>query len=168
MTIPATTPADGELKPCPFCGSAKLSLDCDAYKNYYILCDACGCQTSGDHDRDGAIAAWNRRATPSPGKAPEPVAWIRMRTLDAENDYAEFTVNKPNPNETRWTPLYASPGKADPERFAFLIDRGLELIACECEAGPPHMWTLGGLSQSIGWFPTQREAIDAAMERDKP
>jgi hypothetical protein len=57
----------------------------------------------------------------------------------------------------------------DAERLTWLIDRGLELIACECEVGPPRMYTLGGMSQSIGWFGSQRDAIDAAIqqERDK-
>jgi len=82
-------------------------------------------------------------------------------------------VRFPHPDQMRAAIAAAlatpSPGKAEAERFAFLIDRGLELIACECEVGPPRMWTLGGMSQPIGWFPTQRAAIDAAIqqERDK-
>jgi hypothetical protein len=55
----------------------------------------------------------------------------------------------------------------DAERLTWLIDRGLELIACECEVGPPRMWTLGGMSQSLGWFASAREAIDAAIQQGR-
>jgi len=124
MTIPATTPADGEMLPCPFCGNDASIVRHD--NAFYAQCvePRCGIEGPFRKTAAGASAAWNRRATPSPGKA-------------------------------------------DAERFAFLIDRGLELIACECEVGPPRMWTLGGMSPPIGWFPTQRAAIDAAMERDR-
>jgi len=129
MTRPATTPADGELLPCPFCGGDSHARPEEQHEPgcYFIILARLKAAPRGDISLvPELLAAWNRRATPSPGKA-------------------------------------------DAERLAFLIDRGLELIACECEVGPPRMWTLGGMSQPIGWFPTQRAAIDAAIqqERDK-
>jgi len=181
MTTPATTPADGELHD-DFRGDDAQLISC--IKALISMNDAGALVPHGigGHARALLSAAAVRLylATPSPGKAQEPVAWhignadgtinsigaVYIRRSLAEKHIASYEDGE---IDAAIVPLYASPGKADTERFAFLIDRGLELIACECEVGPPRMWTLGGLSQSIGWFPTQREAIDAAVqqERDK-
>jgi hypothetical protein len=70
MTIPATTPADGELLPCPFCGS---SVKIKKYTEILgIVCEQDkGCEGSGlgvaflPQDQEKAIAAWNVRSASS-------------------------------------------------------------------------------------------------------
>ena len=53
-----------ELKPCPFCGSNKVSLNhCGLEKGVvFVMCDVC-CSfgPNGVHDEDAA-KKWNRRA----------------------------------------------------------------------------------------------------------
>jgi len=124
-----------------------------------LCCPFCGGEPKKEEQMDEDI--WSHNTVP----------WRRVGCNQCEI-WTNWTCEDFDPSETEaWNrrPALAtpSPGKADAERFAFLIDRGLELIACEREVGPPRMWTLGGLSQSIGWFPTQRAAIDAAIKSDK-
>ncbi|NOV22892.1 hypothetical protein E5S69_04990 [Cupriavidus necator] len=84
MTTPATTPAD--LLPCPFCGAGETVLHVNkgtwngqGYGEPVSIEIRHWCpQEPGQpsrpilrigRDEASAIAAWNRRATPSPGKA---------------------------------------------------------------------------------------------------
>lgn len=84
-----TTPRnDGfpELLPCPFCsdgGSPSLkSFSCGTCECLVVICDTCGAQsgellvTNSPPDREFAIAAWNRRASPQPllSREHEPVS----------------------------------------------------------------------------------------------
>ena len=73
-----------ELKPCPFCGGAKMVIventsgDRQRYWHWNTWCDTCGVETSdeGDKTREAATARWNRRATrwPSGPQAAEQLA----------------------------------------------------------------------------------------------
>ena len=53
-----------ELKPCPFCGSDSIRVECFAekYYKYVVVCNNCGVKTGNEHIEAIAIAAWNRRA----------------------------------------------------------------------------------------------------------
>ena len=54
-----------ELKPCPFCGNANLSVipdDEESPNVYAVWCDGCGNAAHWSETEDLAIAAWNRRA----------------------------------------------------------------------------------------------------------
>lgn len=51
---------DEELKPCPFCGSERVTAECIEY----VTCRKCGADGPyfTDADTEKAIAAWNKRA----------------------------------------------------------------------------------------------------------
>ena len=55
-----------ELKPCPFCGGEAQAyiMPCigSSDRGYVVECDQCWAKTGYYELRDGAIAAWNRRA----------------------------------------------------------------------------------------------------------
>ena len=55
-----------ELKPCPFCGSAKISVDGMPvpleYLPYYCQCEMCRSCGGRYKSELKAIEAWNRRA----------------------------------------------------------------------------------------------------------
>lgn len=70
----------------------------------------------------------NRRATPSPEKAPEPVAWFEAEETTRGADLRDiinsvvhstrwhWQAERPKTNNPVW-PVYASPGKAEAERW---------------------------------------------------
>lgn len=54
------------LKTCPFCGSKRISLRgsenvMNAGPFWYVICENCRVATSGDPDKNKAIAEWNMR-----------------------------------------------------------------------------------------------------------
>lgn len=50
-----------EMKPCPFCGSKKISLDVSG--NWaQVECDSCGSAGAVFDNKEEAIEAWNTRA----------------------------------------------------------------------------------------------------------
>lgn len=59
-----------ELKPCPFCGSDALSVKPNIHTGLLrVQCEACWAVTAtsvSSNNRQTAIAAWNRRASPTP------------------------------------------------------------------------------------------------------
>ncbi len=121
MTIPATTPADGELLPCPFCGMcAEHWVDMDTWRKEArsISCSACPANTGPCETAEQAAEAWNTRATPSPGKAPEPVAWRHPLYSKDGNYQMGWAYSSNIPADPNSQPLYASPRKAD-ERDAW-------------------------------------------------
>ena len=63
----------GNLKPCPFCGGEAV-LQQDANEEYYVLCRKCQLlfgyctDTWAEFETsEGAIEAWNRRASDAQG-----------------------------------------------------------------------------------------------------
>ena len=108
---PATTPADGELLDCPFCGCSGAKIDPEEWSddrgNKGPACPECNAMAD-------SVSAWNRRAAPSPGKAPEPVAW---RIDDPDDPEIGHWFSEEPTEGYRSIPLYASPGKAEAERW---------------------------------------------------
>lgn len=117
-TTPATTPAAGELLPCPFCGGEAKKMDHRLV--WSIKCVDCTCQVFGkrspepDEDMEcddaywaaiekTADEAWNRRAAPSLGRAPEPT---KCDPIEANDD-----------------------GWCD---WQFPIHRGYKMACCDC------------------------------------
>ena len=50
-----------ELKPCPFCGSYDISLDCNSDNDPFTWCVNCGARTVECMTETEAIEAWNKR-----------------------------------------------------------------------------------------------------------
>ena len=55
-----------DLKPCPFCGSKKISLRggkniAEVGSFWYIVCESCFVASCGDEDKEKAISQWNVR-----------------------------------------------------------------------------------------------------------
>jgi len=82
MTTPATTPADGELKPCPFCGGDPEMVQ-QTKVNWAVMCHDCGAE-GGWGNPSAAIDAWNKRATPSFAYPCQPFAIVTDRTYSGE------------------------------------------------------------------------------------
>lgn len=190
MTTPATTPADGELLPCPFCGAGETVLHVNkgtwlgrGYGEPVSVEIRHWCpQEPGQpsrpilrigRDESSAIAAWNRRATPSPGKAPEPVAW-RHEIVEPTGQHLTLYSASPDNQWSHWigqyrdecrytaTPLYASPGKAaaeDAARYRWIAENAIVETA---------QWRNDGRDPASTKHVLDR-AIDAAIqqERDK-
>lgn len=51
--------SDDQLKPCPFCGGEA------EYEGLYCYCLQCESRMADNPDEASAIAAWNRRASPT-------------------------------------------------------------------------------------------------------
>lgn len=64
-----------KLLPCPFCGGkAELNTwgnDRDGCHVAKVICDSCSASADSFETQDQAIAAWNRRASPSPDLSAE-------------------------------------------------------------------------------------------------
>ena len=53
---------DRELKPCPFCGSRKVTLN-DLKTVAYVICLDCGCSLNASLSKEHAVRSWNRRVS---------------------------------------------------------------------------------------------------------
>jgi Lar family restriction alleviation protein len=54
-----------ELKPCPFCGSEDIEIDCAGYlddSDHWVICQDCGAASGIIKEASDAIEAWNTRA----------------------------------------------------------------------------------------------------------
>lgn len=60
---PTIIPAERKLKPCPFCGGAKIDIRTDDDGvSWYTFCNDCGVMCGYSMTKDDAINAWNERA----------------------------------------------------------------------------------------------------------
>lgn len=67
-----------ELKPCPFCGGKPYLANVEMVGCAYVVCTDCRAQ-GDDASREGAIAAWNRRADLAAVPAQvrvKPLVWV--------------------------------------------------------------------------------------------
>lgn len=90
-TIGALPLKEGELAPCPFCGSHEISLPTlDQNRNWFVDCLNISCRvnprTSQCGTKDAAIEAWNTRAISAQPSADE----IRNAALEDAIDIIEF------------------------------------------------------------------------------
>lgn len=68
-----------ELKPCPFCGETRLTIeDNQMVRDVHVLCKDCGAKTSFDGIRYAVAGRWNVRPV-------ERVLKSRIEELEAEN-----------------------------------------------------------------------------------
>ncbi|MCO4240913.1 Lar family restriction alleviation protein [Acidovorax facilis] len=90
-----TQPTDAELEACPFCGNAN-AIVYDDLLTFHAGCLSCGATGSVSSYRNGAIAAWNRRAVlakwGTPAGAEEVVAWLSTDSIGER--YLCFTKPK--------------------------------------------------------------------------
>jgi hypothetical protein len=72
---------EGELLPCPFCGSDYVRLHADCV----VQCVCCSSEgpvyDAGDDDGEGAVRLWNTR---TPTATPSDVGWQPIETFDYE------------------------------------------------------------------------------------
>ena len=85
-----------ELKPCPFCGETRLTIeDNQKVRDVHVLCKDCGAKTSFDGIRYDVAGRWNVRPVERALKS-------RIEELEAENgrlrealkEIAEFANNE--------------------------------------------------------------------------
>ena len=68
-----------ELKPCPFCGETKLTIeDNQKVQDVHVLCNDCGAKTSFDGIRYAVASRWNVRPV-------EHALQKRIEELETEN-----------------------------------------------------------------------------------
>lgn len=68
-----------ELKPCPFCGETRLTIeDNQKVQDVHVLCKDCGAKTSFDGIRYAVAGRWNCRPV-------EDALKRRIKELEAEN-----------------------------------------------------------------------------------
>jgi Lar family restriction alleviation protein len=63
-----------KLKPCPFCGSADLTLDnlADPKHGWFVNCNICEIQQIANYTEAQAVALWNKRTTDPIGDPTDP------------------------------------------------------------------------------------------------
>lgn len=99
-----------ELKPCPFCGEPFNSPDFrPSFGQWQIICGCCEIQGPLCPTQERAIAAWNRRAEPTPQPVAEAASGLveRLRDLgirSADQVAAELT-RLTTENERLWGAL---------------------------------------------------------------
>ncbi|MGZ7173845.1 Lar family restriction alleviation protein [Burkholderia gladioli] len=117
-----------KLSDCPFCGSAVKYIqgyapldDC-----HFIDCEGCGMSSKVFDNKDAAIAAWNRRASPAPA--------ITMPTL---NDAMRAVLTNENcvygtPDELYAALVNAAPAiseSEDAKRLDFIAAESIHLVS---------------------------------------
>lgn len=77
-----------ELKPCPFCGETRLTIeDNQKVRDVHVLCNDCGAKTSFDEIRYDVAGRWNYRPV-------EDALKRRIKELEAENRRLRKTLEE--------------------------------------------------------------------------
>lgn len=181
MTAPLITP----LKPCPFCGSAKVETDIGD-ESACVRCRDCGCQSGrlyyASPDGDGsetvaaAIAAWNRRAAidAAPAEHAEPEHVATTYTMEAlvpgGRVVSHVSLHKQLPAGTKlYTRASASApdARVDAPTDAWIGKDAVRLDWLMHRLSGKELRRLGIVTSSGGPLWT-RVAIDAAMAPSAP
>ena len=170
-----------ELLPCPFCGG-KATFDHDDNGWNWVVCEKCGvstnCRVSAMDDCKPILAeAWNRRA--SPASAPEGWKWrrharTRWEAVGHWDSIEEMAYNDMLGRGWDVEKLYShaaptppvSEGRKDAERLNYLQEHGATVHLVSTTNSNLLSFVIGGLHRSKRL--NLREAIDAAMQEDKP
>lgn len=123
-----------ELKPCPHCGADALLTEHEPHEHspalvamglpgkhpgsFTIECVACECGMI-NATREGVVAAWNRRATPTPLADAAAIAEPTPAMLTAARDWSAKKYGKPIGNDAAigcWKAMYAALHPAAPEK----------------------------------------------------
>jgi Lar family restriction alleviation protein len=111
-----------ELKPCPFCGSTRVSLSVSKFSSV-VACNECQSEGPNIHDESEAVGKWNRRAAPSqPEGAPAPLKDGQVAAL--VNELRDIALKFHGAGQLRERiaqvirPLFSKAGVAAPEKAA--------------------------------------------------
>ncbi|CAG9205411.1 hypothetical protein BGLA2_1720044 [Burkholderia gladioli] len=144
-----------KLSDCPFCGGTP-SLDVrdvepqgDPWygenEQMFVLCGCGACLFDGafhegfGNNRESAIAAWNRRASPAPAipaEKPRPTAWVRFRSDGGfEGPIMDSDARMCDTRRTSgaWAPLYMDAPAIPAVDAVAIRDAALEAAAAAVE-----------------------------------
>ena len=103
--------AEQDLLPCPFCGGeASIFPNFTIKVAFVVECDECKSASAYFKTAAEAIAAWNRRPTPSPARAEQDLAEAVLR-LDA-NSQRDKSGNRVFVDARDWEILLADARKS--------------------------------------------------------
>lgn len=82
----------GELKPCPFCGGLKSTIEpifgaSFDTPRYCVICSLCGADSQVDLGKSGAVECWNNRPI-------EDALQAQINDLTARNKHLQWDIEQ--------------------------------------------------------------------------